>query len=237
MTVSFAYDPSLERSPLVFRRMMHPNPDQVRLTGLAAIVGGALGVLVSPLSLAFFATDDGASDAESAWVQAWAATCRSRCPTPDRSGRSRRRRPAPRRCTGRGSRARRSDRIARRRPTRVLIEPRWIGRVAGGRRVHPAHRHDLGVVPLATVQEQQSEARVVDGRGIEAALHLLEPRMLGVERPRRVLLRALLNCQPPLSLGHIQATTLRPSCRGIALRSRMLMPSDLVLLHHGWWSA
>jgi hypothetical protein len=65
---------------LVFKRMIHPSPDQVRLTGLAAIVGGALGVLVSPLySLAYFATDDGASDAESAWVQAWRGPPRSSC--------------------------------------------------------------------------------------------------------------------------------------------------------------
>jgi hypothetical protein len=33
MTVHLAYDPSLERRPLVFRRMIHPSPDQVRLTG------------------------------------------------------------------------------------------------------------------------------------------------------------------------------------------------------------
>jgi hypothetical protein len=61
----------------VLKRMIHPSPNQVRSTGLAAIVGGALGVLVSPLySLAYFATDDGASDAESAWVQAWAEPAR-----------------------------------------------------------------------------------------------------------------------------------------------------------------
>jgi hypothetical protein len=58
----------------VLKRMIHPSPDQVRLTGLAAMVGGALGVLVSPLySLAYFAgTDGGAPSAESALVQAWA---------------------------------------------------------------------------------------------------------------------------------------------------------------------
>jgi hypothetical protein len=57
--------------------MIHPSPEQVRLTGLAAMVGGALGVLVSPLySLAYFATDDGAAEAESAWVQAWAEPAR-----------------------------------------------------------------------------------------------------------------------------------------------------------------
>jgi hypothetical protein len=58
--------------------MIHPSRDQVRLMGLAAMVGGALGVLVSPLySLAYFAgTDDGTSDAESALVQAWAEPAR-----------------------------------------------------------------------------------------------------------------------------------------------------------------
>jgi hypothetical protein len=58
-------------------RILHPSPEQVRLFGLAAMVGGALGVIVSPLySLAYFATDDGASDAESAWAQAWAEPAR-----------------------------------------------------------------------------------------------------------------------------------------------------------------
>jgi hypothetical protein len=53
---------------LALKRMIHPSRDEVRLTGLAAMVGGALGVLVSPLySLAYFAgTDEGTSDAESA---------------------------------------------------------------------------------------------------------------------------------------------------------------------------
>jgi hypothetical protein len=62
----------------VLKRMIHPSPDQVRLTGLAAMVGGALGVLVSPLySLAYLAgTDEGALDAESALVRAWAEPVR-----------------------------------------------------------------------------------------------------------------------------------------------------------------
>jgi hypothetical protein len=61
----------------MLKRMIRPSPDQVRLTGLAPLVGGALGVLVSPpYSLAYFATDDGASDAGSAWAQAWAEPAR-----------------------------------------------------------------------------------------------------------------------------------------------------------------
>jgi hypothetical protein len=44
--------------------MIHPSPDQVRWTGLAAMVGGVLGLVFAPLySLAYFATDDGAADA------------------------------------------------------------------------------------------------------------------------------------------------------------------------------
>ena len=62
----------------MLKRMIHPSPDQVRFTGLAAMVGGALGVLVSPLySLAYFAgADEGALDAESALVKAWAEPAR-----------------------------------------------------------------------------------------------------------------------------------------------------------------
>jgi hypothetical protein len=53
--------------------MIHPSPDQVRWAGLAAMVGGGLGLLFAPLySLAYFATDDGAADAKSAAVRAWA---------------------------------------------------------------------------------------------------------------------------------------------------------------------
>jgi hypothetical protein len=44
----------------VLKRMIQPNPDHVRLTGLAAIIGGALGLLNAPLySLAYFAADEG----------------------------------------------------------------------------------------------------------------------------------------------------------------------------------
>jgi hypothetical protein len=61
----------------MLKRMIHPSPDQVRWTGVAAMVGGALGVLVSPLySLAYFASSDGAADAESAATQAWAEPAR-----------------------------------------------------------------------------------------------------------------------------------------------------------------
>ena len=62
----------------MLKRMIHPNHDQARLTGLAAMVGGALGVLVSPLySLAYFAgTDEAPLHAESPWVQAWAEPAR-----------------------------------------------------------------------------------------------------------------------------------------------------------------
>jgi hypothetical protein len=56
----------------MLNRMIHPSPDQVRWTGLAAMVGGAFGVVWAPLySLACFATDDGASDANSDAVRAW----------------------------------------------------------------------------------------------------------------------------------------------------------------------
>jgi hypothetical protein len=57
--------------------MIHPSPDRVRLTGLAAMVGGVLGLLNAPLySLAYFATDAGAPSAESSWAQAWAEPAR-----------------------------------------------------------------------------------------------------------------------------------------------------------------
>lgn len=62
----------------MLNRMIHPNPDQVRWTGVAAMVGGALGLVFAPLySLAYFATDDGVSDAESPWVKAWAEPARA----------------------------------------------------------------------------------------------------------------------------------------------------------------
>jgi hypothetical protein len=61
----------------MLNRMIHPRPDQVRSTGLAAMAGGALGLLCAPLySLAYFATDAGAPSAESASVQAWAEPAR-----------------------------------------------------------------------------------------------------------------------------------------------------------------
>jgi len=61
----------------MLKRMIHPSPDQVRSAGLAAMAGGALGLLNAPLySLAYFATDDGAPSAESASVQAWAEPAR-----------------------------------------------------------------------------------------------------------------------------------------------------------------
>jgi hypothetical protein len=61
----------------MLNRIIHPSPDQVRWTGLAAMVGGALGLVFAPLySLAYFATDDGAADANSTWVRAWADPAR-----------------------------------------------------------------------------------------------------------------------------------------------------------------
>jgi hypothetical protein len=58
-------------------RIIHPRPDQVRWTGLAAMVGGAIGLVFAPLySLAYFATADGAADANSALVRAWADPAR-----------------------------------------------------------------------------------------------------------------------------------------------------------------
>jgi hypothetical protein len=64
-----------ERSML--KRLMHRNRDQARLAGLAAMIGGALGVLVSPLySLAYFASSDGAAETQPAATQAWAEPAR-----------------------------------------------------------------------------------------------------------------------------------------------------------------
>ncbi len=61
----------------MLNQMIHPRPDQVRATGLAAMAGGALGLLNAPLySLAYFATDDGAPSAQSAPVQAWTEPAR-----------------------------------------------------------------------------------------------------------------------------------------------------------------
>jgi hypothetical protein len=53
----------------MLERMIHPSPDHVRWAGLAAVVGGVLGVLVSPLySLAYFATDEVAPSDEPRWA-------------------------------------------------------------------------------------------------------------------------------------------------------------------------
>jgi hypothetical protein len=53
----------------VLKRMMHPSPDHVRRTGLAAMLGGVLGIFVSPLySLAYFATDEVAPSDEPGWA-------------------------------------------------------------------------------------------------------------------------------------------------------------------------
>jgi hypothetical protein len=61
----------------MLNRMIHPGPDQVRWAGLAAKVGGALGLVFAPLySLAYFASSDGTADANSAWVRAWADPAR-----------------------------------------------------------------------------------------------------------------------------------------------------------------
>jgi hypothetical protein len=61
----------------MFNRMIHPSPDQVHWAGLAAMVGGALGVVWAPLySLAYFASSDGTADAQSAGVRAWAEPAR-----------------------------------------------------------------------------------------------------------------------------------------------------------------
>ena len=49
----------------------------IRWGGLAAMVGGALGILYSPFyALAHFATEDGASSLEAPWVAAWAGVVR-----------------------------------------------------------------------------------------------------------------------------------------------------------------
>jgi hypothetical protein len=54
----------------MLKRIIHPTPDQVRLTGLAAMVGGALGLLTAPLySLAYFATDEGDAGAGAFWAE------------------------------------------------------------------------------------------------------------------------------------------------------------------------
>jgi hypothetical protein len=76
MTVRFVTTLHSKGAPML-KRLMHPNRDQARLAGLAAMVSGVLGVLVSPFySLAYFASSDGAGEAESAATQAWAEPAR-----------------------------------------------------------------------------------------------------------------------------------------------------------------
>jgi hypothetical protein len=54
----------------MLKRMLNPSPDRVRLTGLAAIIGGTLGLLNAPFySLAYFATDEGDPGAGSWWAE------------------------------------------------------------------------------------------------------------------------------------------------------------------------
>jgi hypothetical protein len=49
----------LDEEHSVLERVVHPITDHVRPTGLAAMVGGVLGICVAPLySLAYFATDE-----------------------------------------------------------------------------------------------------------------------------------------------------------------------------------
>jgi hypothetical protein len=61
----------------MLNRIIHPSPDHVRWTGLAAMIGGALGLVFAPLySLAYFASSDGAADPPSALTQAWADPAR-----------------------------------------------------------------------------------------------------------------------------------------------------------------
>lgn len=58
-------------------KWIHPSDDRVRWAGLAAAVGGALGVLVAPLySLAYFGTDEAPLSDQSAAARAWAEPAR-----------------------------------------------------------------------------------------------------------------------------------------------------------------
>lgn len=55
--------------------MSSSNP--IRWGGLAAMLGGIVGILYSPFyALAYFATDDGAESLEAPWVAAWAGALR-----------------------------------------------------------------------------------------------------------------------------------------------------------------
>ena len=50
----------------------------IRRGGLAAMLGGIVGILYAPLyALAYFATEDGAESLEAPWVAAWAGAVRS----------------------------------------------------------------------------------------------------------------------------------------------------------------
>jgi hypothetical protein len=58
-----------DEEPSVLKRIVHPSTDHVRPAGLAAIVGGVLGICVAPLySLAYFATDEVAPSEEPGWA-------------------------------------------------------------------------------------------------------------------------------------------------------------------------
>ncbi len=53
------------------------SPKLVRWGGLAAMLGGAVGILYAPFyALAYFATEDGAESLEAPWVAAWAGAVR-----------------------------------------------------------------------------------------------------------------------------------------------------------------
>ncbi len=56
---------------------MDASPKWIRRGGLAAMLGGILGILYAPLyALAYFATEDGAESLEAPWVAAWAGAVR-----------------------------------------------------------------------------------------------------------------------------------------------------------------
>ncbi len=56
---------------------MDASPKWIRRGGLAAMLGGIVGILYAPLyALAYFATEDGAESLEAPWVAAWAGAVR-----------------------------------------------------------------------------------------------------------------------------------------------------------------
>src|SRR5436309_8543008 len=57
-----------------------------------------------------------------------------------------------------------------------------------GRRGHPTRGNELIAAPATVPQEQQAELRVVDGTGVDPALHLLEAVGLGIEAPGGIVL-------------------------------------------------